>query len=168
MERKSDQNLWNFLFSLLFLGLLGGAFLLLKRNLETLPRSLPLTDLLLLALATFRLTRLFVYDKITLWFRSLFLDSRENTLDGVVYIERTKPFSGPRRTISDLLACPWCISVWFALLLSTLYFLAPWSWYLILMLAISSVATLLQLFANLLGWNAEYKKLATEEKERMI
>lgn len=168
MERKNDQNLWNFLFSLLFLGLLGGSFFLLSHNLETLPRSISFPDFLLLALATFRLTRLFVYDKITLWFRSLFLDSRESVLEGVSYIERTKPLRGPRRTISDLLACPWCISVWFALLLSTLYFLAPWSWYVILVLAISSIATLLQLFANLLGWSAEYKKLATEEKERMI
>ncbi|HYF10508.1 MAG TPA: DUF1360 domain-containing protein [Candidatus Paceibacterota bacterium] len=168
MEIKNDQNLWNFLFSLLFLALLAGALFILYSARGDLPQAISLADFLLIALATFRLTRLFVYDRITKWFRDLFLDSQEKILDGVTYVERTAPENGPRRTISDLLGCPWCIGVWFALFASTLYFLTPFAWYLILVLALSGLATLIQLSANLLGWSAEHKKLSTEEKERMI
>jgi len=168
MEQKNDQHLWNFLFGLLFLAILGGAMYILYRTLGSLPQRIPLADFILIALATFRLTRLFVYDKITAWFRDLFKESREITLDGVTYTERSVPLNGPRRTISDLLSCPWCIGVWFALFTTTLYFLTSWSWYLILVLALSGVATLLQLGANLLGWSAELKKLKVGEKERMI
>ncbi|MCE9644105.1 DUF1360 domain-containing protein [Candidatus Parcubacteria bacterium] len=168
MEPKNNQHSWNFLFSLLFLALLGGAMYILYRNVGSLPQSIPLADFSLIALATFRLTRLFVYDKITAWFRDLFKESRETTLDGITYVERSVPQDGPRRTISDLLSCPWCLGVWFALFTTTLYFLASWSWYLILVLALSGVATLLQLGANLLGWSAELQKLKVGEKERMI
>ena len=129
------------------------------------PRSIPLSDFLLITLATFRLTRLFVYDKITLWLRDLFIEKIETSTEGVIFVERVGFVNGPRRTISDLLNCPWCISVWFALLITFFYFLSPLAWFFILVLALSGVGALLQLTANLIGWNAEYRKLATKEKE---
>ena len=165
MELKNSQNAWNFIFSLLFVSLLGGAGFLLFRKHGSLPQSIPLADFLLITLATFRLTRLFVYDKITRWLRDMFTDKREAKVEGVVFVERIEFLDGPRRTISDLLSCPWCISVWFALLLTFLYFLSPLAWFFILVLAISGLGALLQLSANMIGWSAEYRKLATKEKE---
>lgn len=108
-------------------------------------------DFALIVFAAFRLTRLFVYDKIMQWFRDLFLEN------GAL------PEDGPTRTISDILACPWCVGVWFALLLVFFYYLTPFAWFFILVLAISGVATVVQLLANWVGWSAEYKKLKVQE-----
>ena len=96
--------------------------------------SVPPFDALLMALATFRITRLIVYDKITRWFRELFADSREFTEGGVTYVE-IKPFgSGFRHTIHDLLECPWCIGIWSALVVVFFYFIYPWAWSIIFFL----------------------------------
>ena len=127
--------------------------------------SVPPFDALLMALATFRITRLIVYDKITRWFRELFADSREFTEGGVTYVE-IKPFSsGFRHTIHDLLECPWCIGIWSALVVVFFYFIYPWAWSVIFFLALAGAGSLIQIWANGIGWKAENLKLDSFERE---
>jgi hypothetical protein len=116
--------------------------------------ELTLTDFVLITLASWRLTRLFVYDMITKFIREQFLD--------VVKVGRQfaleKPKTGPRRTLADLLGCPWCFGVWATALVSFFYLLSEWFVYVTIVLALSAVATFLQLLTNLIGHQAEYAK----------
>ncbi len=121
-------------------------------------RVLTAFDFVLMALATSRLTRLFVYDKITAFFREQFWDAVD-TRGGYVL---EKPVGGPRRTVADLLSCPWCVGVWAAATVSFFYLLTPYAFFPILFLALSTVSTLLQLIANLIGWKAEQAKQEVE------
>jgi len=113
--------------------------------------QLTLVDYVLITLATWRLTRLFVYDVITKFFREQFFD--------VVKVgkksELEKPRFGPRRTIAELLSCPWCFSVWAAAVVIFFYLITPYAVYPVMLLAISAVATFLQLLGNLVGHKAE-------------
>jgi hypothetical protein len=158
--RLTDQYFWNIIFILFFASLVVSATVILKsvgvRELGT----LTLFDLTLVALATFRLTRLVVYDKITAFFREQFYDVK--VVKGGMMLE--KPHSGPRRTLADLTSCPWCISVWMSAMTFFFYALTEYAYYPTLFIAISGVATLLQLTANMIGWKAEELKKSVEGK----
>lgn len=162
---KDDQNIWNFFFSMVFVGVVIFCMGILSRY-DRLPQEIELFDLALVTLATFRLTRLFVYDKITRWLRDLFMQKKEiEGSPGEVIVVRGKYQSGPLRTISDLLSCPWCFGVWAAFAVSFFYFLSPIAWYPIMILAVAGVATFVQLLANMVGWRAELSKLEAKELE---
>lgn len=160
---EDDQNVWNFFFTMLFVGLVVLCIGILVR-LEQLPLQIEFFDAVLITLATFRLIRLVVYDKIMRWFRDLFFQkiSIEGEFAGATL--RQKHVSGPLRTLSDLVTCPWCFGVWAAFMVSFFYFLTPYAWYPIFFLAVAGVASLAQLLANLIGWYAEEKKLDVEER----
>lgn len=165
---KEDQNLWNFLFSLLFVIVLALSIWAIREINGDFPTSIPVFDFVLLVLAAFRITRLIVYDKIARWFRELFADTREHEEGGVIFVE-VKPYGvGVRHTIHDLLQCPWCIGIWSALIVSFFYFIFPWAWFVILFLAVAGVSSLVQVSANLIGWRAENLKMEAKEKERNL
>ena len=165
---KDDQGFWNFVFSLFF-GILFGTAMLFLYRWGRLPTSMPLFDFFLIALATFRLTRLFVYDKITQFVRDWFLVKEVRAGgSGELVVIRSAHVSGPLRTISELLACPWCFGVWSGLVVAFSYFATPFSWFPILVFAISGVGTLLQLLANMVGWRAERLKQEVERSRSSI
>ena len=104
-------------------------------------------DAIMMMFATFRITRLVVYDRITLWFRELFVDRK----------------SGFMTVIADLLQCPWCIGIWAALAVVFAYFVFTWAWSVIFFLALAGAGSLLQVIANAIGWRAEHLKKTTEQ-----
>lgn len=105
----------------------------------------PVGDFFLMTLATMRLVRLFTYDRITAFMRKWF--------------ENAEPESF-RHTVGELLDCPWCTGLWFALVMAFFYFALPViTWYTMLVLALASAATFMQLCANYVGWSAEARKL---------
>ncbi len=156
--RFSDQYIWNFLFSLLFICLLGYYYVLLDtygyRSIE----SLTVFDLAIISLAAYRLIRLFVYDKIAAFFREQFFDAI--MVDGEEIV--MKPAGGVRRTIADLLSCPWCFGIWASATTIFFYLLTPYALFLIYALALASVASMLQITGNLIGWKAEELKKNVE------
>jgi hypothetical protein len=163
---KEDQNRWNFYFSVFFILVLIASIWGIRELTGTFPHSIPFFDFVLLALASFRITRLIVYDKIARWFRELFADTREVERDGEVMIE-VRPYGwGIRQTLYDLLQCPWCIGVWSGIITTFFYFVFPWAWYVILFLAVAGVSSFVQVCANLLGWQAENLKLEARERNR--
>lgn len=155
---NDEQNIWNILFSVLFLAaaFFAYAWLVAERGV---PTYIPVWDAVLLALATFRLTRLFVYDHITQFVRDLFLDVHTGESGTLV---REKPATGPRRTVAALLGCPWCFGVWAAFVVAYFYYLTPYAWFFLFALALAGVGTLIQILANLIGWSAEFKKRTVE------
>lgn len=81
---------------------------------------------ILMGLASFRLTRLIVFDKITEFLRSPFLDEiveiDENGLEQTYLI--AKP-SGIRKWLGELLTCYWCTGIWSSIFLVSIYFIFP-------------------------------------------
>lgn len=161
---KEDQNLWNFVFSLFFVLVLAGAAWYMHEARGGFLVSVTPFDALMLAFATFRITRLVVYDKITRWFRELFADRYEYERDGKAWVEVRPPSSGFRHTAYDLVQCPWCIGIWASLIVIFVYFVYPWGWFLCFFLALAGAGTMLQILANGVGWKAETLKLDAKEK----
>lgn len=155
---KDDQGLWNFLFSIIFAAFVAGGIYFLTQ-LERLPNSISLFDFILVSLASFRVTRLFVYDKITQFVRDWFITKEvRDGENGELVVLRLQHVSGPLRTMSELLACPWCFGMWAAFVVLFFYTLSPLAWFPILILAVSGVGSFIQLAANMIGWKAERLK----------
>jgi hypothetical protein len=162
MKPKDDQNAWNFWLLVLSAVLLAAEIWLLM-ELGKLPTSIGILDLVLISLATFRVTRLFVYDAIMEFVRDWFLIRKVSyTSDNELVIERRKYPDGGLRAISELFSCPWCFGLQAAMLVVFLYYLSELSWIVILMFAVGGVATFIQLVANAVGWRAENLKRQTE------
>lgn len=160
---KDDQNFWNFWLLVLSVVLLVIELWILA-EFGTLPVSIGIFDAALITLATFRLTRLFVYDSIMHFVRDWFLIRNVTITDQEVLVARRKYPSGFRRAMSDLFSCPWCFGLQAAMLVVFFYYLSPLSWIVILMFAVGGVATFIQLMANAIGWKAEYLKRTTESQ----
>ncbi len=159
MVRITDQYFWNVVFSIFFLFLMIMATIILETESRIPFAQLTIVDFTLITLASWRLTRLFVYDAITKFFREQFYD----VVKAGKGMELEKPKFGPRRTLADLLSCPWCFSIWAAATVIFFYLLTPYAFYPILVLAISAVATFLQLLSNAVGHRAEQLKRENED-----
>lgn len=101
---------------------------------------------ILLGFATFRLTRLLVYDNITHAIRAPFHDVREvRQADGTIEQVLIVKGSGIRAFMGELLSCHWCTGMWCALLLYTgLSLFPPFFLPLINILAVAAVAALIE------------------------
>lgn len=163
---KEDQNAWNFIFSVFFVAVLAGSLWIVYAVRGGYPASVPPFDVLLMAFATLRITRLIVYDKIARWFRELFVRYREYEEGGVAYVEIVPHQSGARNTLYDLVQCPWCIGIWSGLIVTVFYFIFPWAWTAIFFLALAGIGSLLQVAANGIGWWAESLKFEAKERNR--
>ena len=165
--KSNHDGLWYVLYSAFFVAIAAVMFWSLYTTNNSLPTRIPLFDLLLIILATFRLTRLFVYDKITHFIRDVFQYAEETyAQEGATYVEKVERGSGPLWVAYELLICPWCFSIWAALFVTYAYFIrTELFWLPILILAISGVATAIQILVNLLGWSAENRKLDAQERQ---
>jgi hypothetical protein len=161
---KEDQNFWNFIFSVFFVLVLIAAGWYTYAMRGGFLVAVPPFDALMLAFATFRITRLVVYDKIARWFRELFADRREYEKDGKIWVEVTPAPRGFRHSVYDLLQCPWCIGIWAALVVTVIYFVYPWGWFFCFFLGLAGAGSMLQIIANGVGWRAETLKLEAKEK----
>ena len=156
MIRITDQYFWNLVFSIFFLVLVIMGTIILDTEARIPFSELTLVDFTLITLSAFRLTRLFMYDQITKWFREQFYDLRKV---GKGYVLE-KPVTGPRRTIADLLSCPWCLGMWLAAMVTFFYLITPLVYYLAIFLSVSAVATSLHLIFSLI--DAQTKKIKAE------
>lgn len=136
------SNFWNISLSILFAALVVCGYLWLAGAGRLAP-WVPLTDFMLMAFATMRLIRLFAYDSLTAFIRTRLADAEEDSFLG---------------TLGALLRCPWCSGLWFATIVAFFHLATPIAWYAIFILALSAVASLLQVFTNFVGWSAEMRK----------
>ncbi len=153
--RRENQDFINFIISSVAYISLVIILISILNSKGTLPNRISVFDFVLILFATLRLTELFVYDKVMQFFR----DIEE------IEIKKTPTKYGLRRTVHDLLGCPWCTSIWTATIITFLYFLIPEIWILILILAVSGGATMIQLATNMIGWTSEKTEQEVEEKE---
>lgn len=158
MIRITDQYFWNVVFGIFFVILVVMGAIILETEARIPYTELTFTDFALITLATWRLIRLFVYDAITKFIREQFYDLKKIGKGMVL----EKPKFGPRRTIADLLSCVWCFGLWAAASVTFFYLLTPYAYYITIFLAISSVASFLQILTNMVGWQAEKLKMEVE------
>lgn len=142
---------WYFILSLFFAFLVVVSVVLLSEN-GRIFYTVPVRDLVLIALAIFRLVRLFTYDHITKFIRDWFIGAKPDTL---------------RYTIGELLNCPWCVGLWFSWMVVTFYFSTVYSWPVILILSLAALASVFQITANWIGWSAEVKKLQAQDMTQL-
>lgn len=75
--------------------------------------KITLLNLFILSLASFRLTRLFVFDKITEFIRDPFFDEiKEVNEDGVTEVYYLPKEKGIKKFFGELLSCYWCTGIW--------------------------------------------------------
>jgi hypothetical protein len=103
-------------------------------------------DIALMAIATYRLTRILVFDKIFKLFRD-FLKSKERL--SLFYV------------IREIITCPWCAGVWVALIMTFLYYLVPFGDIFTILLTIAGIASFVTVSVNFIG-------LSTEEKQHKV
>jgi len=139
-ERKHQA--WNFWSAFVFFGaiLLVGYFL--KRKGVDI-RDLTLKEAVLVILATYRMTRILVFEKILKHFRDA-LKRREN-----LYVIGT---------IHSMVTCPWCAGVWVTLVIIVFYFLVPYGALLVYVLALAGLASMMILISNLLHMYTERRQ----------
>ena len=139
-ERKHQA--WNFWSAFVFFGavLLVGHFL--KREGIDI-RHLTMKEAVLVILASYRMTRILVFEKILKHFRDA-LKRREN-----LYVIGT---------IHSMVTCPWCAGVWITLIIIVFYFLVPYGALLVYVLALAGIASMLILVSNLLHMYTERRQ----------
>ncbi|MDQ6914946.1 MAG: DUF1360 domain-containing protein, partial [Actinomycetota bacterium] len=92
--------------------LLAGFLVALRRSGRELPERIAADDVLLLGVATHKLSRLIARDRVTSVVRAPF--TREEGSEGGVEVTEKPRGRRFRRAIGELLTCPFCLSQWVA------------------------------------------------------
>ena len=139
-ERKHQA--WNFWSAFVFIGavLLVG-YLLKREGIDI--RNLTMKEAVLVILASYRMTRILVFEKILKHFRDA-LKRREN-----LYVIGT---------IHSMVTSPWCAGVWVTLIIIVFYFLVPYVPLLVYVLALAGLASMVILVSNLLHMYTERRQ----------
>lgn len=127
---RNKEDFWNLAFTAAF----AFACLALMAYLSDVPNvfvRVGVWDFFLLSFASFRLIRLFTYDKITAFLRD-YLAARSGAVG---------------KTLHSLIICPWCTGVWTSLLVVTLFFV-PYAQPILLVLAVAGIASSVQVIMN--------------------
>ncbi|MEH7436424.1 DUF1360 domain-containing protein [Neobacillus drentensis] len=105
---------------------------------------------LVLSLASFRLTRLLVFDKITEFIRQPFFDEvSEKNEDGEIEVYYITKRTGIKKFMGELLSCYWCTGIWAATFITGFNYLFPGvSEPITLILAIAGLASIIELFVQ--------------------
>ncbi|MEH7307935.1 DUF1360 domain-containing protein [Neobacillus drentensis] len=108
--------------------------------------KITLLNLLLLTLASFRLTRLLVFDKITEFIRVPFFNEiKEEMEDGEIEVYYLPKEKGVKKFFGELLSCYWCTGIWASTGIVSLSLLYPdFSFPIILILGVAGFASILE------------------------
>ncbi len=132
--KNSRQNACNFISLFFYFSLLAFVgYLLHLRGFNI--RDVSIKELIIITLASYRLTRIMVFEKIFKFFRD-FVKSRP---DYYVF-----------NTIKFIITCPWCMGVWATLLAVVFFFLIPFGDLLVYILAMAGVASIIVTVSNLM------------------
>ncbi len=139
MNVLMQEKLYNMLSVVFFLAALALSVILAVRLhvAELIPKN---KVLILLVIATYRLSRMVVYEKVFSLFRFLISKTLKHPLG---------------LSLNYLISCPWCTGVWSALFLYDVYLFVPYGEVILLLLAISGLATPFVLISNWLTQRAD-------------
>ncbi len=136
-ERKHQA--WNFWSAFVFFGaLLLVGYLLQQKGVDI--TQITFKEALIIVLATYRMTRIVVFEKIFKYLRDVLRRREDYYLTG---------------TLSSIITCPWCAGVWVTLVIIVFYYLVPYGVLLVYVLALAGVASMVILLSNLLHMHTE-------------
>jgi hypothetical protein len=147
---NTRENAWNFASLFLFFALAALTGYFMKAgNIDI--RDISTTELIILTLAIYRVTRVVVFEKIFKYFRD-FVKANNR-----VYFMRTLCF---------IITCPWCAGVWIALIMVVFYYFIPYGVLLVYIMALSGVASFLVMLSNYLGLGVYEKEKKRNKKPK--
>jgi hypothetical protein len=150
MKTFSSEKFWNIISLIVYACLVAiVGYVLVNKGIQ--PMKIPVWEWIIMSLATYRLTRLLVYDRIFKFFRDF------------TKISYTIGFFV---SLKNLITCPWCAGVWAALVIICLEFLVPYGIWLNYLLAIAGTGTLVLVVTNILGLSAEKKQIEVMKERR--
>jgi hypothetical protein len=97
--------------TLVFNGAVLGYAVAHRRAGRSLPERVPVGDLALLSVGTYKLSRLIAKDRITSFFRAPFT-RYQGSSDRPSEVSEEPRGHGLRRAIGELIICPYCLSQW--------------------------------------------------------
>ena len=97
-------------FSAAFGAAMAGVLLAARKSGQPLPERIDAGDLVLSGVATHKLSRLIAKDKITAFARAPFTEYQGK--GGPAEVEERARGEGLRRTVGELLICPYCLGMW--------------------------------------------------------
>jgi hypothetical protein len=148
MKTSKTEKIWNVLSMVVFvLLLIAAGVLLIQMGIDI--TRITWGDLILLSIATYRMIRLLVYDRIFKLVRD-FIRSFGGT--------------GLGDSLKTIITCPWCAGVWISLFNVAIFYLVPFGQLFIYVMSIAGIATFLQLGSNIAGLVAENKQMEVREK----
>jgi hypothetical protein len=115
--------LFYLLFMGIFNGLVGAALLLAKRGGRELPERVDAADLALVGVASHKLSRLISKDKVTSPLRAPFTELEGS--GGPAELEESSRGTGLRKSLGELLICPYCLGLWVVAAFSVGLLFAP-------------------------------------------
>ena len=101
-------------FMSIFASLVGAALALARRNGRELPAKVDAGQLLLVGVASHKVSRLIAKDKVTSPLRAPFTELEGK--GGPAELEERSRGTGLRKAIGELLICPYCLDLWVGLL----------------------------------------------------
>jgi len=113
-------------------------------------RDLTMKEAVLIILASYRMTRILVFETIFKYFRDAMKKRKNFYVIG---------------TIHSMITCPWCAGVWVTLIIVVFYFLIPYGDLLVYVLALAGLASMVILLSNLLHMYTE-RRQRIHQKEK--
>jgi len=149
MKSERKHQAWNFWSAFVFFGLVVlVGYLLGKKGVNI--EEMTFKEALLIILASYRMTRILVFEKIFKYFRDVLKNREDLYLIG---------------TLSSIITCPWCAGVWVTLVIIVFYYLVPFGVVLVYVLALAGVASVVILLSNLLHmWTDRKQRIHQMEK----
>jgi hypothetical protein len=149
-ERKHQA--WNFWSAFVFFGLVVlVGYLLDIKGVEI--EEITLKEAIVIILASYRMTRILVFEKIFKYFRDMLKRREDLYLIG---------------TLSSIITCPWCAGVWVTLIIIVFYFLIPFGVLLVYVLALAGIASIVILYSNMLHMRTERKQRIHQKQKTSL
>ncbi len=150
MKPTKSEKLWNIVSMFVFLIVFSGvAYIFHIKSIDI--RDIGIFDFAVISLATYRMTRLVVYDRLLKLFRDII-----KSLSG----------TGFGDSLKSIITCPWCAGVWISLFNVFIFFVVPYGNMFLYIMAIAGIATFLQLLVNITGLTAEGKQIDVKKKRK--
>ena len=149
-ERKHQA--WNFWSAFVFFGLVVlVGYLLEKKGVDI--KEITLKEAIVIILASYRMTRILVFEKIFKYFRDVLKKREDLYLIG---------------SLSSIITCPWCAGVWVTLTIIVFYYLVPFGDLLVYVLALAGIASMVILYSNMLHMRTERKQRIHQKQKSSI
>jgi hypothetical protein len=146
---EGKHQAWNFWSAFIFFGLVVlVGFLFEKKGIRI--EEITIKEAVVIILASYRMTRIIVFEKIFKYLRDV-LKRREH-----LYLIGT---------LSSIITCPWCAGVWVSLIIVVFYYLIPYGILLVYVLAIAGLASLMILYSNMMQMRADRKQRIHERNK---